>query len=316
MPPRVPVQLSWSSRCSVQPANSISTTLRTFTTTLHPLALGPESPNYIEVPKPVQPTWPHKPIVKGVLPVPRDVFKTRNSLPKVSDEFISQSTPLPKNQREPSKYSKDADYILYKRRLAESRRQALREGVNQLYERKVETDKRLSAQSKFNQERNKAFAMAPERQSDALTSTTVQKDILDYLADKLPSTRRAATPRQIARFQRLQARHEAVRKAHLHDLYTHARDFVVTEEQLDALIEKEFGSEEEPIGWEAKTGEPLRGKDGVPAGDGPSPWVAGPQDGVGEMMNRLRSGESIDVAKERNRRVAEEFTGEIGRAHV
>jgi hypothetical protein len=292
-------------RASQQSGNAPCLLARAFTTTSNPQALGPESPNYIEVPKPVQPTFARKPIVKGVLPVPRNIFQTRSSLPKESDEFISKSTPEPKNQRQPPEWSKDAEYILYKRRLADIRRQSLREGVKQLYQRKVESERELAAKSHRIQEYNKALAMAPPRETDVLTSASISKTIRDFLDDSLPSTSRQSSEQRLEAFRRRQQRHTAVRQSHLHDLYTHARDFIVDEAALDAAIEKEFGTEEKPIRWNRTTGEPDSGLDGV----GESPWAAGAQHGVLEQLNKLKAGESIDLAQERIRKVAEELTG-------
>ncbi|KAF2201499.1 hypothetical protein GQ43DRAFT_440527 [Delitschia confertaspora ATCC 74209] len=303
MPARVPVRFAWSVRPSVQCQNTTPHLLRAFSSTSNVQALGPESPNYIEVPKPVQPTFPRKPIVKGVLPVPRNVFKTRSPHEKVSDEFISLSTPEPKAQRAPNKHSKDAEYVLYKRRLAETRRQALRAGVKQLYERKTISEKEMEAKSSKLQEYNRKLAMAPPRETDVLTSATVQKSIRDFLEDKLPTPTRTTSEKLQARYQRRLEKQAAVRQAHLHDMYTHARNFIVNEEQLDAVIEKEFGTEDKPVGWDSQSEKP---KPGAP---GKSPWVAGPQDGVGEMLQRLRTGEAIDLTKERLRRVTEELTG-------
>jgi hypothetical protein len=299
MPARIAVRYAWTS----QPSTTACAILaRSFSTTPKSQALGPESPNYIEVPKAVQPTLKRKPIVKGVLPVPRNIFKTRSTLPKDSDGFLSLSTPEPKAQRTLNRYSKEADYVLYKRRLAETRRQALKESVKQLHVRKTETERDVTAQSARVREHNKALAMAPPRQADVLTSTTVSKTIRDFLEDKLPSTSRQATQGQVQHFQRVQSRNTAIRQAHLHDLYTHARDFIVDEGGLDAVIEKEFGTDEKPVRWSRETGE--AGRHG-----GESVWTGGAQDGVGEMLQKLRAGEAVDVAQERIRRVAEELTG-------
>lgn len=300
MSARIAVRYPWAVQRS---GNTCLVLARSFTTTPHPQALGPESPNYIEVPKAVQPTLKRKPIVKGVLPVPRNIFKTRSALPKESEQFLSLSTPEPKTQRQPNRYSKDADYVLYKRRLAETRRQALRESVKQLHVRKTETERDVTAQSAAVRARNKALAMAPPRQADVLTSTIISKTIRDFLDNKLPSTSRRARKGQVEHFQRVQSRHTAVRQAHLHDLYTHARDFIVNEERLDAVIEKEFGTEENPVRWSERDGRP------TPGATGESPWKAGAQDGVAERLQRLRAGEAVDVAQERIRKVAEVLTG-------
>ncbi|KAF2476794.1 uncharacterized protein BDR25DRAFT_300631 [Lindgomyces ingoldianus] len=304
MPPRIPVRFPWPSKSSLTSLNS-SLCLRTFTSTPPSYALGPESPNYIEVPKPVQPTFPPNPIVKGVLPVPRSVFKNRGPHPKDTADFISQTTPdaLPHNVPRAGKHNKLRDYVTYKRRLAESRKQALRDGVAQLHERKTTTERlHLAAWNKMQAE-NRALAMAPPRHTDVLTATTVSKTLQDYLHNKLPSTSRTkiVESRRPA-FQRRMEQHAAVRRARLHDLYTNAREFIVDEERLDEAIEKAFGTEEEPMRWDNE-GRMWKGAEGL------NPWHGPMPDGTSDMLQRLKTGEGVGLARERVKKVAEVLTG-------
>ncbi|KAL1796236.1 hypothetical protein ACET3X_004776 [Alternaria dauci] len=306
MPPRIPVRFPWASPSPSTPANGWSGSLcvRAFSSTPTSLALGPQSPNYIEVPKPLQPTYPAKPAVKGHLPIPRDIFKTRNKHPKESDVFLGRSTKAPKQVKVPGPYSRDADYRLYKQRLAEKRRENLKEGVKELHERKVTSEAQYLAKIQAIGAKRRELATAPRRQVDILTETSVAKGIRDYLTDSLPprpditEARRAAYKRRIARVHQ-------VRASRLHDLYTNAREFIVDEQQLDEAIEAAFGTEDEPVGWNHKgtMGPRAEGHEGL------SPWTGPLPEGVGDMLNKLRGGEGVGLAKERVKKVAEELTG-------
>ena len=299
MPPRIPVRFPWAASNGISPAMPA----RSFTSTAPTLALGPESPNYIEVPKPLQPTFPKDPLVKGHLPVPRDVFKTRSDLPKESDKFIEQSTRAAKKAAQPGPWSKDAEYRLYKQRLADARKKALREGVKELHARKVETDQAFTAKIEHTNAERRRLAMAPPRAVDVLTQTSISKGVRDFLGNDLPSTPRVVFAAQRrAAYERRLARQEAVRRSRLHDLYTNAREFIVSEEQLDEAIEKAFGSEENPMRFHV-TGEVS------PQGTGDSAWTAGPPEGVSEMLQKLKGGEGVGLAKERIKKVAEALTG-------
>jgi hypothetical protein len=148
--------------------------------------------------------------------------------------------------------------------------------------------------------------MAPPREVDVLTQTSVQKGIREFLASELPSTSRAtnvSTRRKAyqARVNRVQA----VRKSRLHDLYVNAREFIVEEQQLDEAIEKAFGTEEAPVGWDTRGNMGLRseGKEGL------SPWHGPMPEGVGDMLQKLKGGEGVGLAKERVKKVAEALTG-------
>ncbi|KAF2867869.1 hypothetical protein BDV95DRAFT_526908 [Massariosphaeria phaeospora] len=302
MAPRIAVRFPWLPSSALDATFNTSHCVRAFATTAPALALGPQSPNYIEVPKPLQPTFPPKPNVKGHLPVPRDVFKTRSPHPKASDKFLRATTSDPKEVKVPGPYSRDVDYRLYKQRLADTRKQALREGVKELHERKTESDDKYRAQIQRMSAERRSLAMAPPRTVDVLTQTSVSKSIRDFLDNKLPSTSRSniTKARRLA-YQKRMERQSATRKSHLHDLYTNARQFIVSEEQLDEAIEQAFGSEEAPMGWEAGLM--------VAGGYGASPWEHTMPEGVGDKLQKLKGGEGVGLASDRIKKVAEELTG-------
>ncbi|KAH7402820.1 hypothetical protein BKA66DRAFT_507689 [Pyrenochaeta sp. MPI-SDFR-AT-0127] len=308
MPPRIPVRLASALPATATPVNGWASTrcARSMSSTPSCLALGPQSPNYIDVPKPLQPTFPSKPAVKGHLPIPRDIFKTRNSHPKESATFLDRSTRTPKTVKAPGPYSRDADYRLYKQRLADKRRTALQEGVKELHERKATSDAQyLSKIQQIGAFRRKV-ATAPSREVDLLTQTSISKGIRDFLTDELPaSSRLTITNARRKAYGRRVAKVQAVRTSRLHDLYTNAREFIVDEQQLDEAIEKAFGTEESPMGWDVKgnMGPRHEGKEGL------SPWHGPMPEGVGDMLQKLKGGEGVGLAKERVKKVAEELTG-------
>jgi hypothetical protein len=309
MPPRIPVRFPWTSRgvanASLGALDS-PLSIRAFSATPSVLALGPQSPNYIDVPKPLQPTFPLDPVVKGHLPIPRDIFKTRNKHPKESDIFLNRSTRAPKTLKAPGPHSEDAEYQLYKQRLADARRAALREGVKQLHERKVETDSMFQQKLERSYADKIARATAPPRETDLLTATSVQKGLRDFLAGTLPeSSKKSNVPARREAYTRRVEKIQAVRQQRLHDLYVNAREFLVEESQLDEAIEKCFGSEEKPVGWAPNGTMGLR-SEGM---EGLSPWHGPMPEGVGDMLQKLKGGEGVGLARERVRKVAESLTG-------
>ncbi|KAF2621333.1 hypothetical protein BU25DRAFT_416235 [Macroventuria anomochaeta] len=305
MPPRIPVRAPWAScasSASSAPANGLHA--RQLSSTPAVLALGPQSPNYIEVPKPAQPTFPLAPNVKGHLPIPRDIFSTRSPHPKESDVFLRRSTKDAKDRKAPGPFSRDADFRLYKQRLAGARKEALKEGVKELHARKVTSEAQHLHRIQMSGELRTKLAMAPRREVDVLTETSVSKGVRDFLADSLPAANRNIEARRRA-YERKQAAQQAVRESRLHDLYTNARTFIVSEEQLDQAIEEAFGTDENPIGWDVRGNMGLR----ATGHEGLSPWNGPMPEGVGDMMNKLRGGEGVGLAKERVKKLAEELTG-------
>jgi hypothetical protein len=232
------------------------------------------------------------------------VFKTRSPHPKESDLFLGRSTRTPKEAKVPGPYSRDADYRLYKQRLADRRREALKEGVKELHERKVTSEAQYLAKIQAIGAHRREAAKAPRREVDILTETSVAKGIRDFLTDGLPPRPDILNARRRA-FQRRVAGVQAVRASRLHDLYTNAREFIVDEQQLDEAIEKAFGTEEAPMGWNSKGDMGPRDK----GNEGLSPWHGPMPEGVGDMLQKLKGGEGVGLAKERVKRVAEELTG-------
>ncbi|KAF1914089.1 hypothetical protein BDU57DRAFT_455684 [Ampelomyces quisqualis] len=306
MPRQTPVRLTMPRRMPVRLPAPHAHAARTFTSTPAARALGPASPNYIDVPTPLQPTFALAPVVKGHLPVPRDVFKTRSAHPKHSDVFIARSTKPPQDPKAPGPHSKDAPYRLYKQRLAASRRAALRQGVQELHARKVDTLAAFQAKLVATYADKRARAFAPPRATDVLTATSLQKGLRDFLASSLPpSAQPARLPQRTAAYRRRMATVQATRASRLHGLYVKAREFIVDEDHLHEAIEHEFGTEDQPVGWDARgiMGPRADGHEGLSAFHGPLP------EGTADKVRKLRGGEGVGLASDRLRKVAEELTG-------
>nr|POE77624.1 hypothetical protein CFP56_09271 [Quercus suber] len=108
-------------------------TLRSFTTSSLRSAVGPEHPQYIDVPQPPQPNVPYLPVVKGRLPVPRDVFAHAKKQDKASDAWIDRATKAPRQAVRTKPGSREE----WKAKISAQRRQNLREGLKSLRERKT-----------------------------------------------------------------------------------------------------------------------------------------------------------------------------------
>lgn len=206
--------------------------------------VGPESPNYIDVPQPIQPDLPPKKHVKGTLPVPREIFPRRRP-DKRTEAYISEATPLPTKQRLAGGLDahdpQTMNYIEWKETMAETRRQNLREGLLELYSRKRETEKFMKRRSYAKQKRREEVLNQPEREDERLTRPSVIQEMLPKRGGVLPDPdREARLAASRAKFQQIQTNKRLEREEAVHSLYMNARNFITTEAQLAAEIERVF----------------------------------------------------------------------------
>jgi hypothetical protein len=246
-----------------------------------------------------------KPRVKGVLPVPRNIFKARGDKEKASKEFLDAATQEPTRTRHHK--GRDVAYQDYKARLAETRRRNLKQSVMELHERKVEFHRRMDAISTRKQQEHQNLLNQPERDDERLTNPSVSQDIKDFMAGKL---RKLESPLALARRrernEKLQQAKEAKRKDALHTLYMQARNFITTEQQLDEAIDRVFGTPEKPTEF-------------APGVRSSSPWDKGAPPTVQEMLASQGIGEasspgqkgngSYAVINSRLKKIAEDLTG-------
>lgn len=299
MPPRTLIPSSPVWKCPQCLGKSFSTSSRT-------KAVGPEHPKYIEIPEPPQQWVPNKKPVKGVLPVPRNVFagtdKTRSD-----DELIAQSTPRPQKARTPLKGSREE----WKAKMSDIRRQNLDEGIKSLRTRRLAEHKRLSQRSSAKQREREELVNRPEREDERLTAPSNNLD-LDALYNK-PVPDPTREQRILTKLQNLQEQAESKRVERaeaLHTLYMNARDFIVTPQQLDVAVDEAFGSPDQPVVFTNSAGDPHGGK---------SIWARGKPESVQDMLNRANgvgTGRAFGDAAgqterqaERIRRIAETLTG-------
>nr|POE77626.1 hypothetical protein CFP56_09273 [Quercus suber] len=221
-------------------------TLRSFTTSSLRSAVGPEHPQYIDVPQPPQPNVPYLPVVKGRLPVPRDVFAHAKKQDKASDAWIDRATKAPRQAVRTKPGSREE----WKAKISAQRRQNLREGLKSLRERKTLEERILNERStRIKAERAEQLSR-PEREDERLTaaSHTIDLAALAKSANEDP-TREARLAHMRANVQAHAAKKHAARMSDLSTLYLKARSFIVSSSQLDKAIDEAFGTQEQPVRW-------------------------------------------------------------------
>lgn len=125
--------------------------------------------------------------------------------------------------------------------MAETRRTNLRESLVELRKRHLAEEYRVSKTSERKMRINKARTYAPQREDERLTSPTVTAAVKQLQVGAVPDPgREQRIAEKKERVAAKEAAREEQRKDSLHTLYMNARDFIVTEEQLDAEIEKIF----------------------------------------------------------------------------
>lgn len=265
--------------------------------------IGPESPNYIQVPEALQvPQAPLKP-AKGILPVPRDVLDKRREY-KATPQWLAQATPerateidlarVPPHLREETQY---------KQRMAEMRRTNLREGITELYDRVVETGEHSDRTKERKLLRDLKALHAPARHDEVWTSHNISIAARQALGQKGSAWK--PTQDEQARRKADVTKHENARKDErlqsLHSLYLHAKDFIISEEQLDQEIDKVFGDEEVPMYW---------------AGNHQSVWGVGKPKGTSDMIGSSMQNtgdDNLTPKEETNRQIMERLMKITGR---
>ncbi|KAM0702341.1 hypothetical protein Q7P35_011251 [Cladosporium inversicolor] len=278
---------------------------RTFSTSTARAAVGPEHPQYITFPEPPQQNAPQTKWMKGILPVPRDVFSGKGTRGLDNDEILDQSTKTAERHGEAKAGSREA----WKIKLAEQRKQNLREGVRELKSRQLKTKRRMEAQQAQKYREHEDLVSRPEREDERLTAPSNGLDLDALYHGRVPDPSRGlrlASKRE--RTAEFEASRTADRLDSVHTLYSHARKFIVSPQQLDAAVEEAFGTNENPATFGPGHGE-----------EGTSIWHDGKPHSVQDMLNsanRARSqkalhntGGYIAINQERVQRIAEALTG-------
>lgn len=188
--------------------------------------------------------------------------------------------------------------------MAASRRENLRDGLLELHRRKVSQDTAMAHRSRTKSQQREAAVHAPQREDERLTSPTVRQAVRELQKGRLPDPERETRIAEASeRVRAKEMSREEQRKDALHTLYMHAREFITTEAQLDAEIEKIFVAE--PFGREHP------GKTNIWDAYGAPPTV---QDMLSSVNNTQKSaleyhrGPSYITGK-RMTRIAEELAG-------
>ncbi|MCJ1466879.1 hypothetical protein MMC07_005501 [Pseudocyphellaria aurata] len=317
MPPRINVLLpSYTCARTQRPLSTASSRLAptrnaiphasTTTTITTPKGqIPPESPRFVEVPKGLQPQSIHRPWVKGILPVPRKIFRASDRKHKASEEYLSAVTPEPKIRRAESPNSVGGDKAVWKSEQSALRRRNLREGLIELHERKQMVDHSKTRSRARKQAESLRLATAPQREDERLTNPTVHTALLPSRGKGLPDPNRESRLEQMRiNVDSMQKKKSEQRRQMLHTLYMNARDFIVRPAQLDAAIDRIFDNPD------AFMTDRMRGE---------NVWHLGAPETMEELLHqsglapRARSPNLADYRKElmeeRLNKIGEELTG-------
>ncbi|KAI0881344.1 uncharacterized protein GGS22DRAFT_73862 [Annulohypoxylon maeteangense] len=203
--------------------------------------IPPESPLFINVPNPpqdqsIEALRELKPI-RGHLPIPRQVFKHRDSHLKPRNSWLAQSAPKPTSAK--SQQPPRSEIQGWKRRMAASRRENLRVGIRALFKRKQLTDKKRAERQAAKVALHQAAAAAPEREDERLTRASINPRTLETAVVLDPERfEKALASRE--RTTALLAQKSERRRDAIQELYMKARSFIVTESDLEAEVNKLF----------------------------------------------------------------------------
>ncbi|KAK2774284.1 hypothetical protein FQN53_003682 [Emmonsiellopsis sp. PD_33] len=208
--------------------------------------VGPESPKFIDIPPQLQTFHPHKPEVKGTLPVPREVFPARRP-DKPTQAYADEATPEPSKETNLKPGDPHYEYVEWKRKMATIRRQNLREGLQQLYSRKKSTEHAKAKRSNAKISQRETILTQGKREDERLMEQSTISLMKPTKTPILPN------PNAEERLETSRARYAAKQQEkldekfdHLHSLYMNARTFIINEEQLKAEIDRVFPDGENP----------------------------------------------------------------------
>jgi hypothetical protein len=297
----LPMQTTPLVRCGRCARQAISRS-RCFSTTYSLQALGPESPSWLEVPKLEQPPTRPPPPVKGILPIPKSIIADSRAKYKATKKYLDQTAPAPKEESTIDLEKEYAYQEVYKKQVSTTRRELLREGMQDLFRRRVNAATSDLATKRAKRQKDLEALNRPKADDEVLTEESIPKVVRDALAWK-PQKINLSDEEKLAKRKeyddtverRIGRKMEAV-----HDLYLNAREFIIDPKQLNDEIEKVFGPDDNPIVWEGM-------------GYGTSPWKHGPPLGtsqlaaVSEISNDLKL--ENEAARQRMLRIAGELTG-------
>lgn len=275
--------------------------------------MPPESPHFVDVPKPFQADLRKRRMQKGFTPDTREIFP-RNRPEKRSEDFLTAVTQEPQKRVNFNDPSIPAP-TLYKARMAALRREHLREGLTSLLARKRQQQRHTQLRSQMKQAESQRLVAQGPRTDEFLTANTVPAAMLPSAAQQshLSAAAEAAAlhAQKVDNTARHAERQAAFKTDALHSLYMNSRNFITDEAQLLAAVRKEF---------DLKT---FQGELGGAGTNNKSMWSYGPPDDIKAMIDgqwtptaageRTRLANYSDQAakrlQERVKRVAEKLSG-------
>lgn len=189
-------------------------------------------------------------------------------------------------------------YVEWKDQASAIRKKNLREGLVELRKRKTRIDKRIVARTAEKQAQYEQAVHRPEREDERLTAPTVTSNTMPAVLAHIPDPNREE--RLALKKERVAAREQEKREERrnaLHSLYMNARSFIVTEEELNAEVDRVFDN---------------------PTLMGRSMWDTGFPDSIKGLLSTANKNSNnalihasghVPVTKERVKRIAEELTG-------
>lgn len=288
--------------------NCPSCSQRSFTSSAIRASVGPEHPRYIEFPEPPQQNAPQTTWMKGVLPVPRDVFARKGGRDTSSNSAVAKATKGADRQADAAPGSREA----WKAKMAEQRKRNLREGVRELKSRQRETKRSMEARQRTKYQQQAELLHRPEREDERLTAPSHGLDLEALYHGAVPDpTRNARLALKRERQAAFEANRAADRLDSVHTLYSHARNYIVSPQALDKAVEDAFGTDDNPVEF----GEDVTNRTST----GRSIWDEGKPESVQEMLNRANRASStqplqstggyLGLNQERIRRIGEALTG-------
>ena len=211
--------------------------------------LGPESPNFVEIPQPPQISAVPRRRIRGVLPVPRNIFP-KGSAENVTQGYIEETTPEPRSQETGDIIH--SERVLWKKRLAKARRRNLRQGILELKTRAIKTRKRWQRlQRKARMERSTRLNK-PEPEDERLTIPTMMQAARSLLR-KTSELSNREEQRRMSQMHissegvaEQKARESKDRIEDVRTLYINATHFITDMSQLNGAIDEAFGSLDGP----------------------------------------------------------------------
>ncbi|KAG6074733.1 hypothetical protein E4U15_006041 [Claviceps sp. LM218 group G6] len=220
---------------SRQPLRKALYLLRNFSNShrLGSLRVSPESPSYVRLPTPPQSDEARPARIRGHLPVPRQIFPRREGDAKIQASYIEKTAPRSTQVRV------DNNVQRWKAALADSRRSNLKDGLDALWDRRLEKDNDRIYRARRKTQQHNTAGVQVETEDDRLTRSTILKALMDTKVHPDPERFSRAKKSRSKVLALDSAKREARRDA-IMELYTSASKFIVYENELKAEIDKVF----------------------------------------------------------------------------